>query len=287
MTEVSSPRFRFVEANGLRLHLAEAGDPGAPPVVLLHGFPEFWRSWRRQLGPLAEAGYHVLAPDQRGYNLSSKPRRVAAYCLDLLAADVVGLLDAEGIERAPLVGHDWGGLVAWWVAATQPYRVSELVILNAPHPLVMRRFLRRDRAQRRKSWYVFFFQLPWLPERWFRARNFDIGVRSLAGSSRRGTFGREDLEAYKRAWAEPGALKSMIDWYRAAIRHPPRTAAAPVAAPTLLLWGERDRFLDPRLAAASRERCVEARLETFPDATHWIQHELPEAVNAAILEHLR
>lgn len=286
MSGASAVRFRFVETNGVRIHLAEAGDADAPPVLLLHGFPEFWRGWRHQFSTLSEAGFHVMAPDQRGYNLSDKPRRVRSYGLDRLAADIVGLLDAELLETAPLVGHDWGGLVAWWVAATYPERVSRLVVLNAPHPSVMRRFLRRDPSQRRRSWYIFFFQLPWLPEIWYRANDFRIGVRSLAGTSRRGAFDREDLDTYKQAWSRPGALRAMIHWYRAAVRHPPRGATGRVASPTLLLWGEQDRFLDQRLAAPSLDLCDEGLLRTFPEATHWLQHEEPGRVNAAILEHL-
>lgn len=286
MSRPQELRFRYVETNGVRLHLAECGSPTAPPIVLLHGFPEFWRGWRSQLPALAAAGRRVLAPDQRGYNLSDKPRRVAAYGLDTLAADVVGLLDAEGITSAPVVGHDWGGLVAWWLAATHPDRVSALVVLNAPHPLVMRRFLYRDAAQRRKSWYIFFFQLPWVPERWYGANDFRIGVRSLAGTSRPGVFDRSELEAYKQAWRQPGALRAMLHWYRAALRRPPRRRAQTIDAPTLLLWGERDRFLDRRLAEPSLERCSSGRLLTFPEATHWLQHEEAEGVNRAILDHL-
>ena len=283
MTEV---RTRFVESSGIRLHVAEAGPTDGRPVVLLHGFPEFWRAWQPLIPFLAEAGYRPIAPDQRGYNLSDKPRGLAAYCLDELALDVVRLLDAEGLDRAPLVGHDWGGLVAWWVAATYPERVSHLIVLNAPHPLVMRRFLKKDRAQRAKSWYIFFFQLPWLPEIWYRRRNYAIGVRSLVGTARRDTFDERDLEAYRAAWGQPEALRAMIDWYRASIRRPPRRRAEPVTAPTLILWGERDRFLDPRLAQASLGHSVDGRLERHPAASHWIQHEEPQWVADALLRHL-
>ena len=152
---------RFVPANGLRLHLVEAGPEDGPPVVLLHGFPEaLWYGWRRQIGPLAEAGFRVIVPDQRGYNTSDKPRGVAAYRVETLAADVAGLLDTLQLERASVVGHDWGAVVAWWLALARPERVSRLAILNVPHPAVMRRHLLSSPRQALRSWYVFFFQVP-------------------------------------------------------------------------------------------------------------------------------
>jgi epoxide hydrolase 4 len=157
--------------NGIHLHVAEAGPADGPLLILLHGFPEYWRSWRHQIGPLASAGYHVLAPDQRGYNLSDKPSGIAAYDLDQLAADVVGLADATGAATFSIVGHDWGASVGWWLAGTMPHRVSRLVALAAPHPAVWREGMRSEPEQRRLSRYVGLFRLPWLPE--FLARNGD------------------------------------------------------------------------------------------------------------------
>lgn len=276
---------RDVSTNGVRLHLVDAGPLDGPPLVLLHGFPEFWYGWRQQIPFLAEAGYRVLAPDQRGYNLSDKPRGLDSYRLDRLAADVVGLLDALGLERAGLVGHDWGAFVAWWAAATRPDRFRRLAVLNVPHPAVMRRFLRRDRRQRRRSWYIFFFQLPWLPEYWYRRKSFAIGVRTLKGTSRRGTFSEEDLVAYREAWSRPGALRATIDWYRASWRRPQRgLSTARITIPTMILWGERDIFLDRRMVEPSLEMCDDGRLVEFPEATHWLQHEEAEAVNRELAD---
>src|SRR3954463_14227547 len=181
-------RHRTIATNGVHLHVVEAGPEGGPLVILLHGFPEFWYGWRRQIEPLAAAGFRVLAPDQRGYNLSDKPRKISAYNLDLLARDVVGLIEEAGAGKARVVGHDWGGAVAWWLGVKHPERLAKLALLNIPHPLGMRRALRRSSEQRRKSSYMFSFQLPWLPERAFRAHHFAYAVKSLRASSRPGTF---------------------------------------------------------------------------------------------------
>ena len=281
----SEVEHRFFEVNGIRLHAAQAGPPDGPLIILLHGFPEFWYGWQRQIGPLAAAGYRVLAPDQRGYNLSDKPRRLSGYRLDTLADDVVALIDQAGRDRVLLVGHDWGAAVGWWTAIRHPRRVSRLVVLNAPHPSVMRRHLKTNPTQRRRSWYFLFFQLPWLPERRFRRNDFEIGVRAVRGTARKGTFTDADMETYRRAWGQPGAVRGMIDWYRAALRRPPRRIGdRRVKPPTLIIWGERDRFLGREMVAPSLEYCEQGRVEMIPEATHWVQHEAPERVNRLLLE---
>ena len=277
---------RFVQANGLRFHVVEAGPPGGPPVVLLHGFPELWYGWRRQIGPLAAAGHRVIAPDQRGYNTSDKPEGVAAYRVDTLAADVVGLLDALGLERAAIVGHDWGAVVAWWLALAHPERVSRLAILNVPHPLVMRRHLLRSPRQMLRSWYVFFFQIPGLPERFLARDGFASLARAVRGG-RRGTCTDGDLVVYREAWAQPGALTAMVNWYRGALRAGgARLPRLRVGVPTLVLWGARDRFLGREMAAPSAALCDDGRLEVFETATHWLQHDEAEAVNERLVRFL-
>src|SRR3954447_14356517 len=155
------PRFRRIATNRISLNVAEAGPETGPLVILLHGFPEFWYGWRHQIGPLADAGFRVLAPDQRGYDASEKPAPVSAYALDTLANDVAGLIEAKGRPRAAVVGHDWGGIVAWWVAVRRPELLERLAVLNAPHPIAFRRYLRSSPRQLLKSWYAFYFQLPW------------------------------------------------------------------------------------------------------------------------------
>lgn len=274
---------RFVTTNGVRLHVVEAGPADGPLVVLLHGFPELWYGWRRQIEPLAGAGYRVLVPDQRGYNLSDKPRGVSAYRLDALAGDVVGLIEDAGREKAAIVGHDWGAIVAWWLALTHAERLERLAILNVPHPAVMRRHLRSSRRQLRRSWYIFLFQLPWLPEWFLRRRGFRNAVRALR-ASRPGTFSDADIEVYREAWSQPGALRSMLHWYRAALRAPSRRPpSVRVSVETLMLWGCRDVALGREMAAPSIDLCDKGRLILFEQASHWLQHEEAENVTRLLL----
>jgi pimeloyl-ACP methyl ester carboxylesterase len=279
-------RHRTVATNGIRLHAVEAGPADGRLLILLHGFPELWHGWHRQIEPLAAAGFRVLVPDQRGYNLSDKPRGVASYRIDQLARDVIGLIDDAGRERASIVGHDWGGAVAWWAGIAHPQRLERLALLNIPHPFVMRRHLLHNRAQRRKSWYIFFFQLPWLPEAYFRRREWAYGVRALTATSRPGTFSAADLAVYRQAWSQPGAIGAMINWYRAALRMPPpRPLSLRVTVPTLLIWGTGDRFLGQEMAQPSIDLCDDGRLALL-DATHWVQHEEPGEVGRLLAEFL-
>jgi pimeloyl-ACP methyl ester carboxylesterase len=269
------------------LHAVEAGPPDGPLVVLLHGFPEFWYGWQHQIGPLAAAGFRVVAPDQRGYNLSDKPRGIGAYALDRLAADVAGLADALGRERFRLVGHDWGGLVAWWLAARHPGRVERLAILNAPHPQVFGAYARSHPSQMLRSAYVGFFQLPFVPEATLAAGDFALLRRALKRSSRPGAFTPQDLERYREAWSEPGALTAMLDWYRAFRSIPTLSdGEARIRCPTLVVWGRRDAALEPGLAEASAALCDDVRVIWHDRATHWVQHEEPQAVNAALVAFL-
>jgi pimeloyl-ACP methyl ester carboxylesterase len=192
-----------IPTNGIRLHVVQTGPVTGPLVLLLHGFPEFWYGWRHQLPSLAAAGYRVWAPDQRGYNKSDKPPGILAYRLEALAADVIGLIDAAGRERACLVGHDRGGVIAWWIAMHAPDRLQRMVVINAPHGAPMRRQLRRHTAQWLKSAYVGWFQLPWIPELAIRLGRWRLLVRALQRSSRPGTFTPTDLERYREAWSHP------------------------------------------------------------------------------------
>ena len=278
---------RYVDLAGVRLHYVEAG--GGPLVVLLHGFPEFWFSWRFQIPALAAAGFRVVAPDMRGYNLSDKPKGVGSYALEGLARDVERLVPALGEERAAIVGHDWGGIVAWAVAILHPGRVERLAILNVPHPERFSRGLRTPR-QLLKSSYAFFFQLPWLPERVLRAGDFAL-VRSVLRNDpvRPGTFGEDDINRYVEALSRPGALTAAINYYRALARRAPAVARAlrrRVGAPVMVIWGQRDLFLIPELACPDPEWVPDARVERLPDASHWVQQDRPERVNALLLSFL-
>lgn len=277
---------RLVAVGDVRLHVVEAGPAGGPPVVLLHGFPELWYGWRRQIGPLADAGFRVIAPDQRGYNTSDKPAGVAAYRLEALGGDVAGLLDALSLETASVVGHDWGAVVAWWLGLARPERIERLAVLNVPHPAVMRRHLLSSPRQLLRSWYVFFFQLPRLPERFLARDGFANLARAVRGG-RRGTCTDADLAVYREAWAQPDALTGMLGWYRAAVRFAPTPLPRRrVAAETLVLWGARDRFLGREMAAPSVERCERGRLEQFEEASHWLQHDEADGVNDRLVRFL-
>src|SRR5512139_1805227 len=177
-----------IKTNGIRLHIVQAGPKSGTPVVLLHGFPEFWYGWRKQIPALAKAGCRVIVPDQRGYNLSDKPKGIKSYCVNHLVDDVVGLIDALDYEKVNLVGHDWGALVSWMLAIQHPERLHRLGILNVPHPAVMKRFLQRDPEQMARSLYALFFQLPWLPELSLRLFNRSGGSFGMRRSARGGAF---------------------------------------------------------------------------------------------------
>ena len=271
----------------IQLHAVASGPPDGPVAILLHGFPEFWYSWHQQIEPLASAGLRVIVPDQRGYNLSSKPRGAANYALSHLTSDVLAIAGQLSAEKFFLVGHDWGAAVAWSVALLHPQSISKLAILNVPHPSVMRRYLASNRRQLRRSWYMFFFQLPFLPEAAFTAFNYRLGIRSLVRSSREGTFSPDDLAQYRSAWSQPHALTSMINWYRAAFRFRTKFPDSTVHVPTRILWGERDAFLLSEMAHDSLRYCDSADLYTFANASHWLQHEEPARVSELLIDFFR
>jgi pimeloyl-ACP methyl ester carboxylesterase len=281
------PQTVVYQIGEISIHAVVAGPPDGPVVVLLHGFPEFWYSWHKQIEPLATAGFRVIVPDQRGYNKSSKPRGAASYALSELTSDVLAILDQLGQERIFLAGHDWGAAVAWSVALLHPQRVAKLAILNVPHPSVMRRYLKSNRRQLRRSWYMLFFQLPFVPEAAFSAFNFRLGVRSLVHSSRPNTFSDEDLAQYRGAWSQPGALTAMMNWYRAAFRYRGKFPDSTVHVPTRILWGERDAFLLSDMAHDSLRYCDAAELYTFANASHWLQHEEPARVSELLIDFFR
>jgi pimeloyl-ACP methyl ester carboxylesterase len=265
----------------VRLHVASLGEGavGRPPVVLLHGFPEHWWSWRYQLPALADAGFAVYAPDLRGYATSDKPAGVAAYHVDRLVEDVAGLVRSLGVERVHLVGHDWGGVVAWHVAARRPELVERLVVMNAPHPNLFAREL-RTLEQLRKSWYVFAFQLPWFPESRLVRRS--TVARTFRGwSRRREHFGDAVLDRYVEAIATPGAPTAMVNWYRALVRRPVLRVPR-IDAETLLIWGMDDRALGPRLTVGLEPHVPKVRVARIAEASHWVQQDAPEKVNALL-----
>ena len=279
---------RYADLGDVRLHYVEAGK--GPLVVLLHGFPQFWYMWRFQIPALVEAGFRVVAPDMRGYNLSEKPRGVRSYRVELLARDVERLIAACGEESAAVVGHDWGAMVAWMVAMAHPERVKRLGVLNVPHPERFARGLLRP-AQLLRSSYMFFFQVPRLPERVLAAGNFASLRYTLRNEPLRpGTFTDEDIERYAEALARPGALTAALNYYRALFRRNPLKARAllrRIDVPVMVIWGEGDRFLGKELAEPDPSWVPNLRLEWLPDASHFVAEDRPAEVNSLLIEFLK
>jgi len=276
----------YREVDGVRLHVVTAGDPDDPLVVLLHGFPDFWYGWRNQIPALVDAGYRVLVPDQRGYNLSDRPEDLDDYRMGRLSGDIAALIESEGRESARVVGHDWGAAVAWDLALRHPERVDRLGIVNVPHPAVMERTLRTNPRQLLRSWYMFAFQLPGLPE-WFLGRDDARGmIDVLEESATPGAFTDTDLKHYRAVWRQEGAIGAAVNWYRALVRRrddPPRER---VAAPTLVCWGDEDVALLPEMARESLDYCEDGKLVRFPGASHWVHREAVETVNDHLIDHL-
>ncbi len=276
---------KYIETNGIKLHVVQQGPEEGQLVILLHGFPEFWYGWSNQMSYLAAKGFRVRAPDQRGYNLSDKPKKVSDYRMDQLSADVASLIKASGKEKVILVGHDWGGIVAWRVAREYPELLHKLIILNAPHELAMSKQLLQHPLQILKSSYIAFFQLRGIPEKIFGMSNWKAVEKALVSSSRKGTFSEEELQNYRTAWSQPGAMRSMINWYRALVaNYTSSDVPSRVTVPTFLIWGAKDQFLGSELASKSLEFCENGRGVLLGEATHWVHHEEPERVNQLILD---
>jgi pimeloyl-ACP methyl ester carboxylesterase len=273
----------FIDTGAVRLEVQDSGT--GKPVVLLHGFPECAYSWRHQIAALSGAGFRAIAPDQRGYNRSDKPRGVGAYRVETLAKDVIGLLDALGLDRVTLVGHDWGGTVAWTTAALYPERFDKLVTMNGPHPQHARKMIFGDARQLWRSRYMLTFQLPWLAERVIGGHDFPKRAFHGAGV-RREAFDEPTLAVYREAIAQPGAATGMLNWYRAAFRY-----GAPkldkVRCPTLVIWGDGDPALGPRFTEGLEAYADDVRVEHIPGVGHWVQQEAPERVNELLLAFLR
>jgi pimeloyl-ACP methyl ester carboxylesterase len=276
-------RHERIKGDGIELHVARGGE--GPPVILLHGFPETWHSWHRQISALASAGFSVLAPDMRGYNLSDRPAGRRAYHLRHLVADVVALVRATGYPRAHIAGHDWGGIVAWTFAGEHPELLDKLVILNAPHLRIYLEKVRRP-PQMLRSWYVLFFQLPALPEYALSAWNFRA-VRDLF--KRRGAFTDEEIEEYVEALSHPGALTAGLNYYRANLASDARriACAAVSGAETLVIWGELDPALGLELLDGLERVAPRVRVHRIPGASHWVQNEAPDEVNRVLTSFLR
>lgn len=275
-------RHRMLERDGVRLHVAQLGPEDGPLVVLLHGFPARWSTWRGVMPALARAGFLVAAPDMRGYGDSDKPVDRSAYSIVELVEDVVHVVKALGRERACIAGHDFGGGIAWATAMLRPEVVSRLAILNAVHPVGIERQMRKP-SQLAKSWYVLFFLLPTVPE-WFLARNgYAFLEKSLADDGLAKDVIADVLEGVRA----PGALRSAIDAYRQSFLDAVRKRLVPVVVdhPVRVIWGDRERHLDPELADPPRDWVTNAQVTHLPEAGHWVQHDASERVGALLVEH--
>ncbi len=285
---METPVTEFVTANGLRFEVDMCGG-GNKLALCLHGFPEHSYSWRHQLPVLAEMGYRTWAPNLRGYGNSSRPIGVANYAMPHLLADIAGLIDAAAAEEVVLIAHDWGGVIAWEFALRRIRPLKKLVVMNIPHPKLFQQGVRRW-AQLKRSWYIFFFQLPWLPE-WALGRDGARAIgRAFSGMAvDKSRFGPEVLEVFQRNAAQPGALTAMINYYRAALRGPsPKQARVPgmLQTPTLMIWGEEDTALGKELTFGTGKLVSDFTVRYLPGVSHWVQQEAPEQVNAILKEWL-
>lgn len=277
-----------VDLDGVMMHYAAAGPAGAPPVVLLHGWPDLWFTWERQMELLAAEGYAVLAPDQRGYGRTSKPPRVADYRIDSLVGDIIGLCGIFGLGRVHLIGHDWGGAVAWALAMAHPELLATLTVLNAPHPGVFVEELRRP-GQLLRSWYMLAFQIPGLAEAVLGAGDAALQARLLARGA--GIDDPAVIDRYRQQWRNPGAVRMPLHWYRAMARAAVRGGrggpgeAGPLTVPTMILWGRRDPVLAVGMARASAQRCTDVRVHEI-DAGHWPHLQAHREVDGMLLDFL-
>ena len=278
----------LIKTNGVNLHYVSQGE--GKLMLMLHGFPEFWYSWRHQIAEFAR-DYHVVAIDMRGYNDSDKPDRLSAYKMPELTADVKGVIEGLGYEDCILVAHDWGGAIAWNFAYKHPNLVEKLIVMNLPHPAKFMDGL-KTWQQLQKSWYIFFFQIPFLPELMFQANDYQAISSAFTDMAiDKSAFTPEDLAAYKEAVAKPGALTAMINYYRANFNIPPdrnmTQSYGVLDIPTLMIWGEEDTALGKELTYGTDEYVKDLKLKYIPNCSHWVQQEQPQLVNQYMREFLQ
>jgi pimeloyl-ACP methyl ester carboxylesterase len=279
-------RDEWIQGDGIRLHVLRAGN--GSPVILLHGFPEDARTWKHQIPALLSAGFSILAADLRGYGRSDRPTAPGAYHMKHLVADVARLVRATGHERTHVVGHDWGGVLAWAFAGSHPELVDKLVILNAPHIDIFERHLRRPSRQWLRSWYTVLFRIPWLAERLLSMGNYHL-IRSLfRDRPALPAYSTEDINGYIETLAQPGALTAALRWYRdnAAADAVQLSRSARVAGPALVIWGERDTTLGLELLDGLERVAPLVRVHRIPGASHWVQNEAPGEVNRVMIDFL-
>ncbi|MDP2344626.1 MAG: alpha/beta hydrolase [Deltaproteobacteria bacterium] len=278
---------------GVNLHVVSAGDPGRPLVVLLHGFPEHWGTWRQLMHTLVDAGFAVAAPDLRGYGGSDKPPGIDSYAMDPLIDDVEAIIRAQGREKAHVIAHDWGGVVAWWLAMKRPHLVDKLVIVNSPHPLLMLAKLRKSKRQLLKSSYMLLFASPLAPPL-LRMGDHAVVRAMLKATKRKGAYSDDDVEGAVQALRGDG-LERALSYYRAMVKGARSTAAAAAAsssssqkikAKTLIVWGKDDPVLGLDLVEGIERYVDDVRVVPLERASHWVQHDAPAELAAAVLDHL-
>lgn len=277
-------RDEYLISNGVRLHYVTQGE--GPLMLMLHGFPEFWYSWRHQIPKFAK-DYKVVALDLRGYNESEKPQQQSAYMMRELIKDVEGVIQGLGYDRCILVGHDWGGAIAWCFAYAHPEMVERLIVMNIPHPAKFAEGLRTP-VQLMRSWYAFFFQLPMLPEFLIELSDYQLIEFALKGMAvDKSAFTQADIDAYKNAAAKPGALTAMINYYRNAFLSFQQQEWTLLNVPTLMIWAEEDAALGKELTYGTEEYVKNFQIRYIANCSHWVQQERPELVNQYICDFLQ
>ncbi|CAF0851158.1 unnamed protein product [Adineta steineri] len=269
-----------LKSSGVTLHYVSKGVPSQHMILFLHGFPECWYSWRNQMKYFSK-DYRVVAVDQRGYGLSSKPAFIVDYKMETLAGDIADLIEQLGYESCILVGHDIGGFVAWTTAMLYPHLVEKLIVMNCPHPLAFHQELSFSQMQR--SWFMFFAQTMIVPELYFEADDFAF-IKSAFRKKSTGLVNQDyvtddDIEVFKYTFSQPETTKAAINYYRAFLRYQSDYSRAEVVAPVLMLWGSRDHVFDMDLADASQKYCSDVRLKKIQNGSHWINQDMPDVVN--------
>jgi pimeloyl-ACP methyl ester carboxylesterase len=274
----------YITTNGVKLHYVTQGEGDL--MLMLHGFPEFWYSWRHQIPEFAK-DYKVVALDLRGYNDSDKPADKSAYVMDEFILDVEGVIKGLGYDKCILVGHDWGGAIAWNFAYAHPEMVERLIILNLPHPAKFAEGIRNPQQLLRSS-YMFFFQIPWLPEFLIQSSDYQLIENAIKGMAvNKSAFSKEDLEAYKDAAAKRGAMTATLNYYRNIFQQRMTSQDWSVLeVPTLMIWGEKDTALGKELTYGTEAYVRDFQIKYIPDCSHWVQQEQPQLVNQYIREFL-
>jgi len=277
-------RVEFVEAGEMRFEVHTCGDANSSKLALfLHGFPEHAHSWRYQMPVMARLGYKVWAPNQRGYGGTTRPKNLKDYCIEHLVDDVGALIDASGCSEVTLLGHDWGGAVAWFSAIKKIRPLKHLVVMNIPHPAIFREAMQHNRTQQKRSLYILFFQLPWLPEFLMRRKGAEMVGKAFRGMAiDKSRFPEEVLDVYRKNALVPGAATAMLNWYRAARYQDRKEQYPPIDVPTLMIWGEEDSALGKELTLGTERYASDFSLHYLPGVSHWVQQEAPEKVNAIL-----